>query len=176
MIRLRSDIRPKFAALLLGSALDAIAGELPSARAKVGDPFQQCEAISNALPRSLNRLRSLAPVISQRISNDVSEYCDKSKYKCRRVQIKMPGLKADLLEVTSKQVLSPLVIEISSNKWRLMKGVHVGQRVEELAAFYGIEAPDNVGAFNVCGEVACLKIQHSEQRVTTLRLDCQVAI
>jgi hypothetical protein len=176
VIRLRRDTRLKFATLLLGSALGAVASEMPSAKAKTGDPFQQCEEVSNALPRSLNLLRSMAPVISQRISNDVTEYCDTSKHKCRRVQVNMPGLKADLLEVTSKRVLSPLSIEITSKKWRLMKGVHVGQRVEELAAFYGTDVPDNLGAFKVCGEVACLEIQHVEQRITKLRLDCQVAI
>jgi len=175
MIRSVNFVRLKIAAGLIGSAVGAVAAEPPSVKAKVGDPFLQCNAISNALPRSLKMLRSLGPVISQRTSSDVAEYCDSSKHKCRRIQIRMPGLGADLIENSSEHVLAPLEIEISSSKWRLMKGVQVGQTVGDLAAFYGVEAPPNDGEFKICGEVACLEVHHRKQRVEKLRLDCQWA-
>nr|WP_316643368.1 hypothetical protein [uncultured Roseateles sp.] len=162
---------------LLGSSVAAATTlPLPSVEATIGDPFRQCEAVSAALPPSLKELRGLGPVVSQSISSDVAEYCDAQKYSCRRVKIQMPGLNADLLEISGERVLSPLEIEISSSRWRLMSGVYVGQKLNDFLAFYGVKAPPNEGEFKVCGEVACLAVQHRKHRVARLQLDCQSVI
>jgi hypothetical protein len=163
----------RFAAVILFPIGASAAGAIPQVAARIGDPFQQCEAISKALPLTVELLRQRGKVLSQKVSRDTDEYCDPTKYKCRRVDLRMDGLHIDVLEVERKQGLSPLLISITSGKWRLMKGVHVGQAVSEVGALYGVEIPPNEGKFAVCGEVTCLEVQHRAQRVMRLSLDCQ---
>lgn len=151
-------------------------GDLPVLDATRGEPREQCAAVDKALPRSLAALRRQAPVLSQRISDQAGEYCDMEKYRCRVVDIKMPGLEAYLLEVLDQRVLSTLAIEISAPRWRLMKGVRVGEPVTALAARYGATVPPALPEFKICGQRGCLEVGQRNGRVTRLRIDCQADI
>lgn len=150
--------------------------QLPTVEASKEDPFLQCEVIATALPRSLNELRKLGPVLSEKMSYQAQEYCDTEKYKCRLVELKMPGLEIYLLDVTSERTLSPLVVRVSSAKWRLMKGIYIGQELKELEFHYGVKAPPNAGTFQICGEATCLEVKHRAGLIVEIEIDCQASI
>lgn len=169
--------RKAWAAVLAGSCAGAAlaAEDLPSVTARLGDPFEQCEAVANALPRSFVTLPRLGRVRALRLSDDVAEYCAGPPGTCRRAAVEFDGLRADLLEVRRKPGLAVLDIELTASRWRLLKGWRVGEELGPLLKTYGVDAPDNHGEFQICGDTVCLEVGHRDQRVTRLRLDCQRA-
>lgn len=164
------------ATFLVGISTFVHADKLPTVEASKEDPFLQCIAIAKALPRSLKELRKRGSVLSEKTSLKAQEYCDTEKYKCRLAELKMPGLEIYLLDVMSERTLSPLVVRISSAKWRLMKGIYVGQKLKELERYYGVEAPPNAGAFQICGEATCLEVRHRADLIVEIEIDCQASI
>lgn len=148
---------------------------LPTVRATLGDPFAQCAAVEQALPKSVDGLPRLGSLTAMKRSGYVAEYCGREPASCRRAQASWPGLTLDVLEVRGQPTLSLLSADLTTRRWRLLQGVQVGQPVSTVLSLYGVQAPDNRGEFNICGEAVCLMVAHREGQLTRLHLDCQRA-
>lgn len=141
--------RSLLACLCLAASAVAVAGDPPHAQVTATDPVAQCVALTQSLPKTLPALRILAPVLSESVSPEASDYCHEESNDCELRTVHMPGLTLGLLVRRKSQEAAPLAARVSSANWNLLGEVRVGQSVQHLEKLYGVKAPPNSGQFGL---------------------------
>jgi hypothetical protein len=153
----------------------ALGDEIPSISTTSQDPAEVCSALDTKLPNRLADIRKLGKLKSEKVAPD-TDYCGDKGKSCAIHRFEFPGLQLNLLELKATHDTSILTAQISSDKWHISGGVHVGQTLEEVEKKFGVDIPRNISPVVLIGDCTPLTLWHANGKVTQFLIDCQACI
>ena len=143
--------------------------------AKNVDPGKLCAQAQKRFPGSLQGVRALDSVLSEKVRPD-QDYCSADLSQCEIRDIAFPGLEASLLVKKATGETGILMLTISDAKWKTLQPLGVGAQLSMAERYLGVKAQPAASVLKVIGECTPIDVHHANGRVTKLRLDCQACI